>query len=269
MLDGDAELGTDVVTTLHDLRRKGVHIVAATGRRFDSAAPILRRAGLDGWVVVQNGAVVRDLADGRRGRTAYVTSAVGQRLCAAIEAAELDPVVYTDSPRGPTEFWVPAVPRDPTGFLARYLAATDGHHSPVERLSERALEQITRVVCHAPQDRLRTLSEALVGARGEQLRSFEGFDVTQGVHRIEVLSTAADKWQGVRWVSQQLEVADADTVAVGDDANDVEMLRAAGYSFAPSGSHPDALSAAREVLVGAHEPAVVVAALRRHFELDR
>src|SRR5262245_37781530 len=63
LLERDGTLSEASVAGLQRLSKRGVELVAATGRRLWSALPHLRRAGLAGSCVVHNGAMVADVAN--------------------------------------------------------------------------------------------------------------------------------------------------------------------------------------------------------------
>ena len=51
-----------VITAIEKVRAQGIDVVLATGRSFDTTKPVADEAGLDGYVVCSNGAVLGDVA---------------------------------------------------------------------------------------------------------------------------------------------------------------------------------------------------------------
>ena len=63
-------------------------------------------------------------------------------------------------------------------------------------------------------------------------------------YMLEVVSSLADKGRGLRKLCAHLGVPMEETIAMGDQMNDVEILRAAGFSAAMGNACPDAKAAA-------------------------
>jgi hydroxymethylpyrimidine pyrophosphatase-like HAD family hydrolase len=107
----------------------------------------------------------------------------------------------------------------------------------------------------------------VVAAAGGELRGFVQRETMRPTSRVEFLARDASKWSGVQWVAARRAIAPAQIVAVGDEANDVEMLAAAGRSLAAPGAS-DVARAAASIAIEGDGPAAVVAALARLFVVD-
>jgi len=81
--------------------------------------------------------------------------------------------------------------------------------------------------------------------------------VVSGEHWVDVMNAATHKGAAVAAVQAALGVTRAQTMAFGDYLNDVEMLRAADWSYAMANAHPDVHDVARHVAPGNHENGVV------------
>ena len=76
---------------------------------------------------------------------------------------------------------------------------------------------------------------------------------------VEGLPHGLNKAGGLAWLAARLGLAASDVLAVGDNDNDVEMLRWAGWGVAMTGSSPAALAAADWVAPSLEEDGVAVA----------
>ena len=80
----------------------------------------------------------------------------------------------------------------------------------------------------------------------ERLRQVPGIDLTQsGTYNIEVMPAGVDKAQGVRDLAKALGIPMAQVMTLGDEGNDIPMLRAAGYGVAMGNGSLEAKAAAR------------------------
>ena len=60
----------------------------------------------------------------------------------------------------------------------------------------------------------------------------------------EVLPAGVHKWSAIQWVARRMGISDAEICAVGDDVNDIRMLRGAGIGVAMGNARAEVLSAA-------------------------
>jgi len=85
--------------------------------------------------------------------------------------------------------------------------------------------------------------------------------VMKGIHDIEMVDTGfavhiktteVNKGTGLAQVAALMKINPKDFAAIGDSANDIEMLKAAGLGFAVANSHPDLKDVADRVTVGSY-----------------
>ncbi len=266
LLEADGQLAAESAAFLHALAESGVLVVAATGRRLQSALPHLRRARLSGACVVHNGGQIADIASST---TLALQALAPPCVSALIDRLELHgfaPVLFTDAPPGPREIvWAVGAP-DPTGFLGWYARYAAGHCQTMRPPLAAGAEAVLRVVTHGRESDLLQLVRTVENEQRGAVRGFVQEELAVDGHRAEFLARSADKWSGVAWVAQRAAIDASAIVAVGDDNNDVELLRGAGHSLAAPDSSAAARAAARECLSG-DGPRAVVAALRRLFAL--
>ena len=272
LLEKDGSLADESAAFLRELSERGVVVAAATGRRLWSALPKLRGAGLSGSCVVHNGALVADIGLAKTLCATPLTREEVAKLVARVEARRLGAVLFTDAPRGPREILHRHGGADPTGFLAWYARYAAGHLTALEGPLEAdpappagtAGESVMRVVAHGNESQMRALVAEVEAEDGSGVRGFVQREMAVPGFRAELLARGADKWRGIEWIARRASIAPAAIVAVGDEANDIEMLREAGHSFAAPGSSAPARAAAREIVEG-DGPRALVAALRRVF----
>jgi hydroxymethylpyrimidine pyrophosphatase-like HAD family hydrolase len=63
----------------------------------------------------------------------------------------------------------------------------------------------------------------------------------------ELAPAGVTKWSAIRHLAADWEIADAEICAVGDDVNDIPMIRAAGLGVAMGNAVPEVLAAADRV----------------------
>lgn len=265
LLEKDGSLAVESGAFLRELAAAGAVVVAATGRRLWSALPRLRGAGLVGPCVVHNGAQIAEIATATPLAATPLAPALVAALIHRIEASGFAPVLFTDAPRGPREILHADGAPDSTGFLAWYGRYAAAHLTRCPPPLVPGEDAVLRVVTHGSEGEMTALVAAVEAAQ-PAVRGFVQREMAVAGFRAELLARPVDKWHGVHWIAEREGIAAQEIVAVGDDRNDVELLRAVGCAIAAPGAAPAAVATADEVLQG-DGPRAVVAALRRRFAL--
>jgi Cof subfamily protein (haloacid dehalogenase superfamily) len=211
-------------------RRAGLQVVLCTGRRYRTALPVLRALDLEGSVVVHNGAVVKDATSGRTLHGCYLS----RELCS--EVLELlreggPPMVYLDGWPGEEDILTERE-REAHPFQTEYLRDHATHCGFVSDLGASIPDHVIMVSRMGDVGSLRELRERVsrrLGARvGTHLIHNKNY---QGVI-LEFFAPGAGKWPALARVAAEAGVAPEQIAAVGDDANDAELLRRAGLGIA-------------------------------------
>ncbi len=261
-LERDGRLAAATARFLAQLRGDGVELLAATGRRLWSALPVLAELELGGSVVVHNGAMVASVPDEAPQRTWPLEPEVVRAVAADLKRRGLSVLLFTAAPRGPGEVLAEEGGVDPSGYLAWYFHYASGHFSLFPDLGAAPLDAVLRVAGHGPRAALDAAARELPAAHPGKLRAFVQRETVMEGHRVEVMAAGVNKWSGVTWVAERHGIAPAQIVAVGDEANDAEMLSGAGWSLAAPGASESARAAARESVAGAGPAALMKAVAR-------
>jgi len=84
-------------------------------------------------------------------------------------------------------------------------------------------------------------------------------------HMVEVTNLKATKDNGLRFLSEYLDIAPEEMIAVGDGANDLGMLEFAGYAVAMGNAKPELKAAADEV-IGTNDEIGLAKAINRWID---
>lgn len=90
--------------------------------------------------------------------------------------------------------------------------------------------------------------------KAELLPEFDFIEHTAEI--VEVVPKGTSKATGILWLCERLHVPVADTYAVGDSVNDLDMLQAAGHGIAMGNGTDEAKKAAEYVTADIHEDGI-------------
>jgi len=233
IVDLDGSLSPRVRRAVRAVRDAGHHVVIATGRSVPGGTEIATRLGIDtGWLVLSNGTLtVRldpSLPDGLQ----------------IVEAVTFDPTSAVRMLQDLLPGALYAVERPGQGYLVstNWPVGELGGAVTVVDDDQLLAEPCLRVVV---RDLTRGLDEFERIVRGAGLHG-----VTWNLGWTSWLDLTPDgvsKATGLEALRGQLGVDPADTIAVGDFDNDVEMLRWAARGVAMGQAEPHVMAAADEV----------------------
>ena len=237
--DADERVHPSSARAVRSLQAAGVPVLVATGRRPRMAARVLEPAGLAGPAVVLDGALGLDLRDGRLFHRVTFPVPAARAVLGAFIAAGLEPCVYADRPG--VDFVVGERPATHPRHLARSLplVAVDD----LERVVE-AEPVLTFSVVGRPAGLLEPVARALGGAGSASVVR----DLVYGDHTLQVRPPGVSKWSGVLAFCADQGLDPGRVLAVGDGANDLELLEAAKVACAVAGASPAVLARADYVL---------------------
>jgi Cof subfamily protein (haloacid dehalogenase superfamily) len=211
---------------LAEVAERGVQILITTGRRFDSARPLLGRLPCPAMVVASNGALIAT-TDGeilhrnflpRRVATAVLETALSHLPFAVViqEVAGRGQVVMQNN-------------ASPLGPIAWYTANAPEVLLQVPDLAASLTTDPVHVMFGGPPAVLDPIESLLASsnAAAEIHLTWTRYEA-RNICILDVLNRGCSKGEALRWFAQRNGIPPCDVMAIGDNFNDVEMLKFAG-----------------------------------------
>jgi len=216
-----------------------VRVVLVTGRRHPSARRVALDLGERIPLVLHNGALV--VEDDRVLHCRPLPRAAARLAVLAGRAAGAEPVLHCGA-GGEGWLIVDAAAR-PSGLVGHYLdrSREDVRIVP-DLLLAVAAEDPIQVMFGGTQEEMGALLPALAEALGAEARIERTVYPTNGVVLLDVLHPAAGKARALAFLQGRWGIAAAETLAIGDNWNDREMVEAAGIGFVMGNADPDLLA---------------------------
>jgi len=219
-------------------RARGVRVCVATGRMWRSAGTWIHVLGVDPPAILYNGGQVLDFASGR---TLYERRLPVAAARAALELVrrdlEVQPHLYIDD----------RVLVERPHPLTDAYTADDGLAAEVVPSFEPFLTaEPYKVLVIGSRERVEVLQRVVLGA-GLPVHAVQSEPVY-----LEILPLGVSKGEALRAMCDALGLALAETIAIGDNWNDVEMIEAAGLGVA-MGHAPEGVRAKADYVCGTAE----------------
>jgi len=245
LLRGDRTISARTRLAIEHARAVGVRVVLVTGRRHPSARRVAEELGGELPLVLHNGALVVEGGCVRRCRP--LPRAAALRAIATGRAAGAEPVLHCGQ-GGEGWLLVDAEAR-PGGLVGYYLARAQEEVRVVPDLVAAATtEEPIQVMFGGERAEMDPLFSLLAAELGSCARIERTVYPSTGVVLIDVLHPAVGKAEALSFLQERWGIDPSETLAIGDNWNDREMVERSGLGFVMGNADPDLLALGLPVL---------------------
>lgn len=255
LLTSDKRLSPENEAALRRAAEAGVEIVPATGRFYGAIPDCVRKLPYLRYAITINGAQVWDV---RGERALYAAEIPWPRAVELMEYLDRLPVIYDCY-------------MDNWGWMSQSHQARAADFAP----HRHSLEMLQKLRTPVPElkaflaERRHDVQKVMMFFQDPELRlrsledlarRFPDLAVTSSIPRnLELNSRLAQKGLALEALARRLGIPMAETMAFGDDLNDLSMLRAAGVGVAMGNASAEVKAAADYVTASCDENGVALA----------
>ncbi len=247
LLGADHQVAPETAEAVRAAEATGLGVCLATGRSYIETRPSWRELGLRGPyqpMVLIGGALVSEADTGRTLYHKPIAPARAVELADALGEAGYSAMAIVDSWRHGVDYYL-AECGDVHSAQRDWFSKMNVSVRTVGRLGDVAdLPAPLRVSAVVPPDKAPALAAHLRQRFDGDLNIHPIVAPNYNVTIVEALAAGADKLVALRYVGQAMRIAPAQIVAVGDDVNDITMVRGAGLGAAMPDSAPPLAAAA-------------------------
>lgn len=244
LLNSAGELTPRVRKAITSAARTGIMVTLATGRNVRAVLPIAEALEITAPLVTSNGSVVIRPASRQVYFHKPLEACVAGRAVLLMQRLGLTPYVSRMNLDGP-EFFFQEAPAVPEIDLRRGRAAESMQQVPdlaAAAAQMRPLKVMTLDRSDVVERASRYLSKQL-GAECRLLVTREG----EGFSLLEISAPGVNKATGLAQLAAIFQISPAEIIAIGDNHNDIEMLRFAGLGVAMGNATAELKAVARAV----------------------
>jgi Cof subfamily protein (haloacid dehalogenase superfamily) len=256
LLRSDRTISPRTLEAIARARAHGVRLVLVTGRRYPSARRVAE--GLGGVVplVLHNGALV--VEDGVVLRCRPLAREAARAAIAVGRAAGAEPVLHCGA-NGEGLLLVDANARR-TGLVGYYLERSGSEvqvRSPLESVLD--AEGPIQVMFGGTRAEMDALIVPLSERLGAHARIERTVYPASNLVLLDVIDPAVGKAEALGFLQSRWGVKAAETLAIGDNWNDRDMVARAGIGFVMANADPELLALGMPVLPSNDEDGVALA----------
>jgi Cof subfamily protein (haloacid dehalogenase superfamily) len=255
LLDSRSELRPAARDAVRRAVEAGLLVLLSTGRRYRTALEIAHEIGLPLPLVCHSGALVKDTGTHATLLAHPIPRPDLELLLSAFAEQQLTPLVYTDTFESGIDFYVQqGAPL--TRFHEDYLSKNDGWFRAVASLPDGLPADAVQTCTFAEIDRLRAARPTITERLGGRTTCHLLHSAKYLGHFLEFQAGTASKWAAITELARAHGIPHEEIVAIGDDENDISMLRAAGLGVAMGNASYRVKSAAHVVTASNDEGGV-------------
>ena len=237
LLRSDKALSPRTRGAVEAARAAGVRLVLVTGRRHPSARRVADDLGGEVPLVLHNGALVMEA--GEVVQLQPLPRAAARRAVLAGRAQGLPPVVHGVL-RGEGYLVVAEDARGSSGLVSRYLDRNRPDVRVVPDLLEvLEAEDPIQVMFGGAREEMDAAWPVLATALREEARIERTVYPQNGVVLLDIVGPGVGKAEALAFLQARWGIAARETLAIGDNWNDREMLARAGLGFVMGNADPD------------------------------
>ena len=246
LVNSDDELMPATRDALRRAGRAGIRIVLATGRRYSHTLHLVEPLGIRVPLVTTGGALVKDPTDHR---TLYKADFDRDLLRAALGVAEAgghDVLLNADTYcEGFDYFQAREEARSP--LMAEYLVMNPRRGRLWPGMVADPPPGVFAGFAMGTHDAMLDLERRLYDRLGTQLVTHVLRSPRYRGYMCELAPAGVTKWSAIRRLAAAWDIPDEAVCAVGDDVNDIPMIRAAGLGVAMGNALASVKAAARRI----------------------
>jgi hypothetical protein len=247
LLTPAGEVTPGVKAAIHRALGAGLLVCFATGRNWTESRDILETLEHYPTAVFVGGAMVVDTGRRVTLHRTMMEPALAAEVCRMLEAAGQPAMALEDLGEAGVQYLISQ--HAPLNEATRvWMEVTGAKVRKLPSLADYGHERTVRLGICAEPDQVRAVKEKLEATFASRLLCQNLLVPTYGVEVLEIFDPAVNKWEGVLHVARRHDIEPHEIVAIGDDVNDLPMIRNAGLGVAMGNARPEVQAAAARVI---------------------
>jgi len=222
LLNNDLKISPRAVAAIQAAEEKGVRVTLCTGRMYVSASRYAQELGLDIPLVTYNGALVKSSLSHEVLYERKLLLEEARHVVRVCEEFDCQLNIYLDD-----KLYV----EKNNDWSKKYARKVNVPLNEVDNLLDFLKMPPIKILAMGEEDILYMLRKRLADRDLYVTRSHSYF--------LEMLNPEATKGKGLAEVAKNLAIDRKNVMAIGDNENDIEMFKYAGYSVAMANADDD------------------------------
>lgn len=230
LLNDKKEIHPKDIESIYKIIENGIDIIVATGRRYFSAAEILKKYRLPVYLIANNGNIMRNSIDDELVYKNTIPNEKYLNILNLCNNSNIKSVVHVDGFHKGYDILM--VDGDKSKYETEYMKGFDGRIKYYNNLKDAKEEDVLGVVLVGRYEELyhcqKTINERYFGHYSTHLLT----NLDGNLCILEVLNGNSDKWYLINEYAKNKNIKSKEIIAIGDENNDFKMIKNAGVGIA-------------------------------------
>lgn len=232
---------------VHRVLGQGIRVCFATGRNLTESQGVLEAVAHFDAAVFVGGAFIFDTRKRVTLQRTLMDPTLARELCQFFESHGEAALALQDSHTAGVDY-LASRDLDLHHNTEQWMKATRSVVRRVGDLAAQPHDHTMRVSIVAGTESGKRVRDELNRAFGARIVSHSFVSTFSDVAVVEAFDPTVNKWQGVSYVAGLHDINQQEIVAIGDDVNDLPMVRNAGLGVAMGNACPELIAVAKRVI---------------------
>lgn len=251
MLDTYGEISQKTKRVLNKAMQKGAKVIIASGRTIDSIKTIAEEISSDKYIIAGNGSIIYDIKQNNVIYEKYIPKSKALNLIQICEDNNISYSVYTNK----------TIVADSLKYNILYYYKQNLKKEASKKTSITIVPKIYDYIKNMENEKVMKIfiCDKHQSVFNSIMRKFSEFDdievldvshmsrkvIQNGSEEVsieyfytEITEKNVDKWYALEYLIDKLHIDKKDIIAIGDNANDIKMIKQAELGIAMKGSSP-------------------------------
>lgn len=266
LLNEEKKIPRENKVILKELMNRGVEVIIATGRRYFSAKELITELEMENSIIMaNNGTIVRDLKTDEIIKTRYFDKEDYYSLIREGKSRKLDAITHVDHFLEGYDILV-EFEKDDMRYK-NYLKDIENRYRTIDNLLKYSDPKALAIVYTGEFEKLREFQENLNLQYKGKFNAYLMHNLTNVGTMLEIINARGSKWVSILEYAIERGIDSKEIIAIGDDNNDIEMIKNAGLGIAMKNATKEVKSASDMVSEKSNEESGVGFVLKEVFNL--
>lgn len=265
LLDDNKSLSNENIRVLNKLNNMGIEIVIATGRRYYEAKELTKDLNMDLVILANNGNIVRQVRNDNVLYSKVLDNDDFYLLINKSKENNLYPLVYVDHYENGFDILIEmdSLPQNYNNYISSKIERVINIKNLIEFDNPRALS-----ICYIGEiDVLNKFASDLTNAYPNKYSYHIMSNLTKFRALLEIMHPEGCKWKALIQYAKSIGISKEKIITIGDDNNDVEMIKNASLGIGMLNSCDNVKSVADIITSHSNNESGVAKVLENVFSL--
>ncbi|MEN1761820.1 HAD family hydrolase [Anoxynatronum sibiricum] len=224
LIDEDGTVNRNTLELMKRFREQGGYLTIATGRMKEAVVPLARTIGVNAPLILYNGGVITELEGSRHLVESFLDSKEAMASIMLAEAMGVGILLYHQGN---------AYTQQKTTLICQHNEKEKVSCQVVDMIEPLVKKGLTKILYIADEHIIDKLHEAHCSIKADSWNL-----IRSETTYLELLPQGVSKGNALRMLGEMLQVSMKETVALGDERNDLSMIQVAGVGVAVQNANP-------------------------------